>query len=64
MEINVFRFGWCKREVWENFLRRERHAPRSRVMMLSLEFGSLARRFPTFAFGAVLAEIPDCLHEN
>ena len=32
--------------------------------MLSLEFCSLARVFPTFAFEAVVAEISDSLHEN
>ena len=38
MEISVFRFGWCKREVWENFSRREWPRLRSGVMILSLEF--------------------------
>ena len=63
IEINVCSFRSCEREVWESFSRGEWPGSRFGVMMLSLEFCSLARRFPCFFdfdVSAVLRDIRSC----
>ena len=48
MKISMCSLRSCQREVWENFSRRDRPVYVFGVMLLSLEFCSLARRFPFF----------------